>query len=533
MLTLALHHPRGALLGGVLLCFWATLAPPADASGEEAERVGGKLREILLGGPGEQLGCPRCPDEPPVRVDAATGRAIEVPLPYQEVNDIATSVDRKRIFLATSSEKRKRSLLLVLSAGSLSPLGRVEIPGNGRRILVSPDGYFAYLLCQRPARGAAGEGEAGQWELLGVDLGASAVVESYPLPGPATDLALSTGGERLFVSQPNRVQSFTTRPLTASWFHRSPGDNRRMAVRPRRGDLYVLRDSSVAIFEPRSRPPSAEETSSGDDASKVLAAPIRVDRIAFSRDGRLAVAAGRGLDELLVLDAEEGRVAGTWPEDFETLGSFLELVAATEKPRGPRGKLPPPQPGFSPPLLPPPSPLPPASTPPLSAAGSAASESRGGAAPVPAPPPRPAVDLTPAVPETAPTLPESARPQPAAELPTLEEVLDLVLAGRIAGEVSLVEAVVLYGPDSITAVRDRTRPARDGSYSFKLPPRGRYRIVLAGRPEVTLSCRPAFQTIEVGDYGFKGLDFKVLGAVTGGGDRQRGSGETGGGGPSR
>jgi len=94
-------------------------------------------------------------------------------------------------------------------------------------------------------------------------------------------------------------------------------------------------------------------------------------------------------------------------------------------------------------------------------------------------------------------------------------VAEPVLSGRISGALALVGAVILYGPNSITTERDRVTPQSDGSYRFTLPPKGRYRIVLAGGARTTLSCRPAFQTVEVGDYGYRGLDFEVRGAVGG------------------
>src|SRR5207249_5430474 len=126
--------------------------------------------------------------------------------------------------------------LLILSAESLAPLGRVEIPGDGERFAIGGDGYTAYVLC----RSGKGENPAsGKWELVVVDLGASSVAERYPLPGAATDLALGEGGGRIFVAMQDRLQSFTTGPLTLSWYYRSPRGNRRVFVRPGRGEVYA------------------------------------------------------------------------------------------------------------------------------------------------------------------------------------------------------------------------------------------------------------------------------------------------------
>src|SRR6185436_8421824 len=95
-----------------------------------------RLRDVLLGTPGERILCPGCPDEPAIRVDAATGQSTEVPLPYERVNDIAPVPGGDRIIASTSSEKGKRSQLLILSSASLAPVGRVEISGNGKRVIV-------------------------------------------------------------------------------------------------------------------------------------------------------------------------------------------------------------------------------------------------------------------------------------------------------------------------------------------------------------------------------------------------------------
>jgi hypothetical protein len=107
------------------------------------------------------------------------------------------------------------------------------------------------------------------------------------------------------------------------------------------------------------------------------------------------------------------------------------------------------------------------------------------------------------------------------EISSLEEVAEPILSGKILGESQRVTSVILFGPDSLTTVRDQVVPDADGTYSFKLPPPGRYRIVTVGDRRTTLSCRPAFQSVLVGEYGFLGLDFRVLGVVGGGGAKPK------------
>ncbi len=504
------HLPGKALrkfgAGSALLLLLSAQAPwgwsaGAGESGADAARIGARLREILLGGPGQPILCPGCPSEPAIRVDVASGLATEVPLPYRQIHSIAPFPDGKRILAATSPEKGKGGLLLVLSAESLAPQGRVEIPGNGVRIAIAPDGYSAYVLCHRPGRRPAADPDEGRWELVVANLGTSAVTETYPLPEAAHDLALAPGGGRLFVALKDRVQSFTTGPLTASWYYRSPGDNRRLFLRPPRGDLFLLRGPSIAIFEPEPKGrPGKSPADAADDAAGILETPAHVDRIGFSADGRLAVAAGRGIDALLVLDTERLRFAGTWPEDAGAIGALLEAMAAEGKPRGPRGKLAPPAPRFDPPLGLPPKPAPPVPGTVEPQPRISTSKSRPGAAPV----------------GDSGQAPEVPSPAIDSAVPfAIEEVAEPELSGRITGESGRVASVLLFGPDSLTTVRGQVTVAPDGIFSFPLPPRGRYRIVPVGIPGTTLSCRPPYLVVDVGAYGFRGLDFQVLGALGG------------------
>lgn len=525
---------------------------------------------MLLGSSGRAIVCPGCPEEPAIRVDA-TGQSTEIPLPYERVNDIASFPGGDRILAATSSEKGKRSQLLVLSSESLAPLGRVEIPGNGERLVVAPDGYAAFVISHRPARGA--DAEAGDWELLAIDLGKSQVASSYPLPSPAFDLALSEDGTRLFVGLEGKIQSFTTAPLTASWFFLSPGRNLRLKVRPRQGEVYVLRDARIAIFPREPRKAAAGEGARDDDASAVLDTPSHADRFGFSRDGRIAVAAGRGMDVLIIIDATRAKIAGTWPEEASTVRTLLAEADAAEKPKGPRGKLVAQQKGYAPPLG--------GAAPGATAKLDASSSTPGSAAPAPPgnatsepaqisrasspPSPDPSSDKRiggapgsnapradpsptrgsagPALtgdsgssrtvkePQASPpgmsTAPERITDKPlvvpdhatepqrriSPEEASLEEVEGSQIKGRIGGDFSSVGWVVLYGPDNILVERDRVEIGPDGSFAFKLPAKGKYRIVPAAKSGFTLVTRPSFQTLEIGGYGFSGVDFSVIKSV--------------------
>src|SRR5262245_18338502 len=119
-----------ARAAAILLAFSSTMIAPLAESGG-AQDPSQRLRDVLLRTPGQRILCPGCPSEPAIRVDSATGQSTEVPLPYERVNDLASFPGGDGLLAATSSEKGKRSQLLVLSSESLAPLGRVEISGNG------------------------------------------------------------------------------------------------------------------------------------------------------------------------------------------------------------------------------------------------------------------------------------------------------------------------------------------------------------------------------------------------------------------
>lgn len=520
-----------------------------------------RLRDVLLGTPGERILCPGCPDEPAIRVDAATGQSTEVPLPYERVNDIAPVPGGDRIIASTSSEKGKRSQLLILSSASLAPVGRVEISGNGKRVIVSPDGYLAYVISHHPGHFDSPDDETGEWELLAVDLGKSRTVESYPLSGAAYDLAITPGGERIFLGLDGKIQSFATAPLTASWFFRSPGKNRRLMVRPRQGQVYALRGAGLAIFPPEPQKPTAGEEASGDDdALQELNPPVHLNRLGFSPDGRFAVGAGRAMDVLVMVDAVRAKITGTWPEDSAAVVALLSESDAAEQPRGPRGKLLAQSRRFEPPLGAParPDAADPSSVgdaPSRAATGEEPGESPSSAtrdrsaqasppkAAVPGPEPAPVggKPRIPPPPTLSPMQNGSAQasppgmaapgpePAPVSEKPlvvppkpqvreitpevaSLEEVAGELLSGKISGDLSRVVWVMLFGPNSLTALRDRVAPGPDGSFSFTLPPKGKYRILLAGKPGTSVVSRPPYQSLEVGEYGFAGIDFKVVGA---------------------
>lgn len=552
------RRPASILVATLLALGLVSLSAAEESlEGQGPSDLAGRLRGVLLGSASDRLICPGCPEEPALRVDAVTGQATEIPLPYERVNQIATFPGGDRILAATSSEKGKRSQLLVLSAKSLAPLGRVEIPGNGERLVVSPDGYKAFVISHHPERRDGANLEAGDWELLSVDLGSSKVVTSYPLPAAAYDLALSSDGGRLLVGLEGKIQTFATSPFTASWFFRSPGKNRRLMVRPRQGQIYALRNAEIAIFPPEPLPPKKDGKARDDDAMTVLNPEAHMDRFGFSADGRVAVAAGRAMDVLVVIDAMRSRIAGTWPEDAPVVTALLRDADAAEAPKGPRGKLARASSGFAPPLgAAGPSPAqgsdegvsrksspPPAETA-LRDAGAAEApkaeqgsptrtstgfnssgrearpsttgDPRSGSAPAQASPP--GMQETPYTQVEEKPL-DLSRPSPRStqnlppEVASLEEVRGEALSGTIAGDVSRVAWVVLFGPNSLTAVHQQVAPSADGSFTFNLPHRGKYRILLVGKPGIALVTRPPFQTLDVGEYGFSHIDFRVLGAV--------------------
>ena len=278
----------------------------------------------------------------------------------------------------------------------------VHIACEGRQVALGRGGEHAYVLGR--TRPPSRSGPAAADAILEIDLETGRTLATAFLPEPSAGMALDPAGGRLYVSQPGRIATFTTLPLANSWLYRSPGENRALYVGRQGGVLAVLRDASVALFDPRALTDLSveERRARTDDATVVLRLPFAPVGLALSGDSLDALAWRRGSRPVWI-DLEAAAAAGqpeglkVVPENAsiqslpggEEAGSLhlalfpdlkvvtLPLPPPVARPEPAVTPGPAPTPGWRPAAPPPPPPRPP----PRGAAGRPAA-----AAPTPGPP---------------------------------------------------------------------------------------------------------------------------------------------------
>ena len=87
---------------------------------------------------------------------------------------------------------------------------------------------------------------------------------------------------------------------------------------------------------------------------------------------------------------------------------------------------------------------------------------------------------------------------PEVDAPPVEQAPSHQVEGRIVGNVALVEAVVMLGPDNILREAARVKPDPDGTWGVDGLDPGRYRIELDGGGDRVLVAEPVFLMIDVG-----------------------------------
>lgn len=438
---------------------------------------------------------------------------IELPwLAGLAVRDAAVSgPDRVLILPAGSREGDRRAgrigWLQVVSLNRAgrpaAPQGRIEFEGEGLRLLAGP-GSTAWVLAHRHGRDTL---EGGEYWVHRIDLIAGRVSASAVLPGPAASLAAAPGGTRLFVGLRDRILTLSTVPrLAVSWHYRSPGANSGLALRPGTGVLYAARGEHVAVFDPDAIAgrDQEERRATEDDATAVVPIPFEATAILFSDDGRIAAAWGAG-SSVALIDAEAAGAAGL-PAFEPPPGAERALplafpggtgLAVATFPGAGVVTLPLPPPAVAATRPPDPPPAPPA------APSEPPSPSRPAAPPEPPAPSEPPESSAPPVPIPGPL------PAPVRSLPVPRPLTADVLRGRIEGDLAAVEAVVVYGPDSIVREQARAAPATDGAWEVPLPPPGAYRVVLLAKGTRALRSVPNFHTLQVTNEGVGGIDFSV------------------------
>ena len=280
------HLPGAAL---VLLAI-ASIATPGDAGG---------LLTFVLGPDG-------------VVYSWTAGDADLSPLPPSlarlaghPVNDLAIAEDGGKVVVLPVASRRtgthrarlEGSAVVISSPTTVAPpaiLNEIPFEGDGRRLAVSRDGRFAYVLVI-----VAGPDPAGgvvRARLCALDLEEGRVLASAQLDRPPSAMALDPAGTRLYLGYAGRIQTFTTHPLAQSWHYRSPGTNRGLCFRPHGVVLYSARRDQIALFDPEiiaGRKPE-ERLRLQDDATTVIPLPFAADSLLFSRDGTHAATSGPG-----------------------------------------------------------------------------------------------------------------------------------------------------------------------------------------------------------------------------------------------
>jgi hypothetical protein len=418
---------------------------------------------------------------------------LESSEPGGTIKDLASFAGGTRLIVLTPNRneagqgrKRREGLAILYDTGRPNPavIHRIRLEGDGYAVAAAPDGHLCYILAARLDGGRGGP----RFWIHALDPEAGEVVGSTLLDRPATGLTVAPNGLRLFVSFENRIQSYTTSPLLASWHYRSPGINGGLYFPPAGNVLYAIRTGGVALFDPvvilnRDRSVPRDDT---DDSTDSIRLPFGPSALLFSPERPRAAAVGAGT--VAFIDLTTGEVSPSQGDPALTQGADLL------RPIGflPGGKL---VLGLFPAAVTTAIPAPEALAPdhpPLSPATTAESAAATAATPdaaqeesrveEPSPPP----DLAGAV-----SVPRDD-PEPRAAPAT-----GFSLAGRLSGEHGRVVELVLYGPGSIIREYARVAPAADGRFRIPLPPPGTYRLVPVGEASRPVASNPNFHTIIV------------------------------------
>ncbi len=451
------------------------------------------------------------------------------------------------VLVCTPGPGQEETTLHVVRGDSGVRLQEMRIPGAPVALLVAPGEGHAYVITAMAGRKRGDQVEPpGRWTVRSINLTTAKVEAAVTHDGAAHAASLSPGGDRLYVATDDTIRTFSTHPLHSSWMLRSPGRNLLVEPIGTAGAVAAVRDSQLAVLNPDNLPgrDGPGGVPPNDDAVVAIELPFIGRHLDVNGDtGEAIVLDARGT-RLATVDLERAEVsdveqvpevaAAIYHPDRESLVLFeahADRVFEMLHEPPDRGDV---AAGARAPAPEPPTPAKGAtvaSADPTAAHGTPGSDTPRKSGPPPSPVPgegegeatRPAPepaqpDATEAGPGESPSsaaTPPILAPEPPAEPAESAPSGPAVLAGRITGDLSLVEAVVLYGPDSVLREQARIAPAPDGSFLVPETPAGKYRVVVAGKGGVQLRCSPPMRIVQVGRGVVPLLDFEVSGQVKG------------------
>ncbi|MBI3450671.1 MAG: hypothetical protein HY049_17375 [Acidobacteria bacterium] len=464
-------------------------APPAATRGSLAARVSGDGRVSIL--------------------DVASGESFVWSPPAPGLRALAFRPESRpgeapEIVVAAPAASGSSTTIFALRARSGEIIAQATVPVDVALLCPAPGSSWVHVVGRRGDR----------WAIASLDLAARTIEGPLIVPGPIRGVALSSDGSRVFLAADDTVRAFATSPLRTSWLLRSPGRNRAVAAIPASAGMLVARDRQLAIFDP-SQPPVRDPRTGAfptDDAAMTLTLPFEPGSLSVQDGGRLVAALaedGRALAVAAIPALRLVEIRAIEPAAIAAFGDGPPRLLLVSPDASSVVSLPIdlPEPNVTgQPVESPPAPAAPAD--PSHESPPAATPSRASGPAAPEAPSPSAAD-----PRRGAASPPDAPPRVAA--PDAGAAMAGRLSGRVTGDVALVAAVVLYGPNSILREFSRISPDPGGSFDAELPPPGRYRIVIQGKAGAQLSYSPPYYQVVIADAGISHLDFNVTGKIPG------------------
>ena len=363
--------------------------------------------------------------------------------------------------------QNRESTILLYSTAAEEPT-RVQVGGIIRDLLFAPDAGSVLGLLHRPAKKREGD-----TYLIRIDLATAKSRRLAHLPPSARALDYGHDAGALLLAVRNEIRTLTFPDLRSGPLYRVPGENLSVAALQRNGMILVGQATTLLLID-LNDPPDEHKM----PIRESLVIPEPALSLASSQDG-----------ERVLARLADGTI---WSVTFsplrgEPVGAAM-AVAATAPPPQPDGpETAQPEPGSSAAESNDPDAVEP-ETPPLESSPPA--EEVALAAVVGQEAARPAADPAP-VPQEA-----ALEPEPPALDTALSE--NPQVRGRIAGPAAtVVESIVLLGPDNILREERRITPRTDGAWQVDGLPPGRYRVQLDAGGGHVLVTEPPFTVLEI------------------------------------